>query len=141
MSDYTREAVSDREKPVGELLKQLSQETSLLVRQELDLARAELQQKGKEAGLGAGLLSGAGVTGLVALIALMVTIVAVLDTGMATWLAALLTTLLFAAAAGALALVGRNRLKQAGPPVPRQTTDSVKEDVEWAKTRARSART
>jgi uncharacterized membrane protein YqjE len=141
MSDYSREAVSDREKPVGELLKQLSQETSLLVRQELDLARAELQQKGREAGAGAGLLGGAGATALVALTALMVTIVAVLDTAMATWLAALITTLLFAAVAGALALVGKNRLKQAGPPVPQQTTDSVKEDVEWAKTRARSART
>jgi uncharacterized membrane protein YqjE len=141
MSDYSREAVSDREKPVGELLKQLSQETSLLVRQELDLARAELQQKGREAGAGAGLLGGAGATALVALTALMVTIVAVLDTAMATWLAALITTLLFAAVAGALALVGKNRLKQAGPPVPQQTTDSVKEDVEWVKTRARSART
>lgn len=141
MSDYSREAVSDREKPVGELLKQLSQETSLLVRQELGLARAELQQKGREAGAGAGLLGGAGATALVALTALMVTIVAVLDTAMATWLAALITTLLFAAVAGALALIGKNRLKQAGPPVPEQTTDSVKEDVEWAKTRARSART
>jgi uncharacterized membrane protein YqjE len=141
MTDYSREVVSDREKPVGELLKQLSQETSLLVRQELDLARAELQQKGKEAGVGAGLLGGAGATGLVALTALMVTIVAVLDTAMATWLAALITTLLFAAVAGALALIGKNRLKQVGPPVPEQTTDSVKEDVEWAKTRARSART
>lgn len=132
---------SDREKPVGELLKQLSEETSLLVKQELDLAKAELTQKGKEASVGAGLLGGAGVTALVALIALMVTIVALLDTAMETWVAALITTILFAAAAAVEAVLGKNRLKAVGTPVPEQTTDSVKEDVEWAKTRARSART
>jgi uncharacterized membrane protein YqjE len=131
----------ERERPIGELLKQLSEETSLLVRQELTLARTELQEKGKRAGVGAGLLGGAGVTGLVALIALMVTIVAVLDTAMATWVAALITTILFAAVAAVEAMLGKKRLEAAGAPVPEQTTDSVKEDVEWAKTRARSART
>ncbi len=131
----------ERERPIGDLLKQLSEETSLLVRQELALARTELQEKGKRAGVGAGLLGGAGVTGLVALIALMVTVVAVLDTAMATWLAALITTFLFAAVAAVEAMLGKKRLDAAGAPVPEQTTDSVKEDVEWAKTRARSART
>ena len=131
----------DRDKPVGELLKQLSQETTLLVRQELELAKAELSEKGKAAGVGAGLLGGAGVTALVGLIALMVTIVAALDTAMDTWLAALITTALFFAAAGVQALVGRKRLQDATPPTPEQTTESVKEDVEWAKTQARSART
>jgi uncharacterized membrane protein YqjE len=131
----------ERERPIGELLKQLYEETSLLVRPELTLARTELQEKGKRAGVGAGLLGGAGVTGLVALIALMVTIVAVLDTAMATWVAALITTILFAAVAAVEAMLGKKRLEAAGAPVPEQTTDSVKEDVEWAKTRARSART
>ena len=131
----------ERDRPIGELMKELSAETSTLVRQELALARAELTQKGKEAGAGAGLLGGAGVTALVALIALMVTIVAALDTAMDTWLAALITTALFAAVAGVQALMGRNRLQAAGPPVPEQTTETVKEDVAWAKTRARSART
>ncbi len=131
----------ERERPIGELLKQLSEETSLLVRQELALARTELQEKGRKAGPGAGLLGGAGVTALVALIGLMVTIIAVLDTAMATWLAALITTILFAAVAAVEAKVGKQRLEAAGAPVPEQTTDSVKEDVEWAKTRARSART
>lgn len=132
---------AEREKPVGELLRQLSEETTLLVRQELELAKAELSQKGKAAGVGAGLLGGAGVTALVGLIALMLTVLFLLDTAMATWLAALLTTVLFFAVAAAEALVGRSRLQNAAPPVPDQTTDSVKEDVEWAKTRARSART
>ncbi len=130
-----------RDRPVGELLKDLAQETSLLVRQELDLAKAELQQKGKAAGAGAGLLGGAGVTALVALIALMLTVLAALDTAMATWLAALITTVVFAAAAAIEALLGRSRLAKAAPPIPEQTTETVKEDVAWAQTRARSART
>jgi len=130
-----------RDRPVGELLRELSQETSTLVRQELALAKVEMQEKGKEAGLGAGLLGGAGVTALVALIALMLTVLFALDTAMDTWLAALITTVVFAAVAGLQAVLGRNRLQKAGPPVPEQTTDSVKEDVTWAKTQARSART
>ncbi|WP_354698063.1 hypothetical protein DSM112329_03727 [Paraconexibacter sp. AEG42_29] len=138
MSDHPS---ADREKPVGELLRQLSEETSTLVRQELELAKAEISQKGKAAGVGAGLLGGAGVTALVTLIALMLTVLFLLDTAMATWLAALITTVIFGAAAAVQALIGKNRLQDAGPPVPEQTTDSVKEDVEWAKTRARSART
>ncbi|MCW3041101.1 MAG: hypothetical protein JWM31_3006 [Solirubrobacterales bacterium] len=112
-----------------------------MVRQELELAKVELQAKGKQAGVGAGLLGGAGVTALVALIALMLTVLFLLDTGMKTWLAALITTVIFAAVAGVQALLGKKRLEQVGPPTPDKTTESVKEDVEWAKTRARSART
>jgi uncharacterized membrane protein YqjE len=141
MTDQRLDNTPDRDRPVGELLKQLSEETSLLVRQELALARTELEEKGKRAGVGAGLLGGAGMTALVALIALMVTVVAALDTAMATWLAALITTVIFAVIAAVQAAIGRSRLQDAAPPVPEQTTDSMKEDVEWAKTRARSART
>jgi uncharacterized membrane protein YqjE len=141
MSTQHPESIPDRERPVGELLKQLSEETSLLVRQELTLAKVELQEKGKQAGAGAGLLGGAGATALVALIALMLTILAALDTAMDTWLAALITTVIFAAVAAVEGVLGRNRLRTAGPVVPEQTTDSVKEDVAWVKTRARSGRT
>lgn len=141
MSTHREDMTLEREKPTGDLLRQLSQETSLLVRQELALARAELQEKGRQAGVGAGLLGGAGVSALVALIALMATVLAVLDTAMQTWLAALITTVIFAAIAGVQALIGRRRLQAATPVVPEQTTDSVKEDVAWARTRARSART
>jgi uncharacterized membrane protein YqjE len=141
MSTQAPGEVPDRERPVGELLRQLSEETSLLVRQELTLAKVELQEKGKEAGVGAGLLGGAGATALVALIALMLTVLAALDTGMATWLAALITTVIFAVAAAVEGVLGRRRLQTAAPVVPEQTTDSVKEDVAWVKTRARSGRT
>jgi len=130
-----------RERPVGELLRELSQQTSTLVRQELDLAKAELAQKGKRAGLGAGLLSGAGVVGLLALAALTACFIAALDTGMETWLAALIVAVVYAAIAGVLALIGRTRVREATPATPEQTIETVKEDVQWAKTRARSGRT
>jgi Putative Actinobacterial Holin-X, holin superfamily III len=128
-----------RDRPIGELLKQLSEETSALVRQEMELAKAEMSQKGKEAGAGAGLLGAGGVAGLLALGALTACMIAALDLVMATWLAALIAAVVWAAIAGVLALTGRERLTHATPPVPEETVDTVKEDVEWAKTRARSA--
>jgi uncharacterized membrane protein YqjE len=123
-----------REQSIGELLKQLSEETSTLVKQEMALARAELTEQGKRAGTGAGMLGGAGVAGLLTLGSLTATFIALLDTAMATWLAALIVTVAWAAVAGALALQGRNKIKQATPPAP-QTIETVKEDVRWAKTR------
>ena len=123
-----------RERPIGDLLKQLSEETSTLVKQELALARAELEAQGKRAGMGAGMLGGAGVAGLLTLGALTATLIALLDTAMATWVAALIVTVIWAAIAGVLALQGRNKIKEATPPAP-QTVETVKEDVRWAKTR------
>jgi len=128
-----------RDQAIGDLLKQLSQETSTLVRQELELAKAEMTVKAKEGGKGAGLLGGAGVAALLLLGSLTATLMAILDTFMDFWVAALIVTLIWGAVAAVLALQGRNKLQEAGPPVPEQTRDSVKEDVEWAKTRTRSA--
>jgi uncharacterized membrane protein YqjE len=123
-----------RDNSIGDLLKQLSEETSTLVKQELALARAELQQQGKRAGVGAGMLGGAGVAGLLALGALSAMVIGVLDTAMAFWLAALIVTVVWAAVAGVLALQGKSKIQQATPPAP-QTVETVKEDVQWAKTR------
>jgi hypothetical protein len=123
-----------REQSTGDLLKQLSQETTTLVRQELELARAELTEKGKQAGKGAGLVGGAGVSGHMALFALTLTAIFVLDTFMKGWLAALLVTLVWGAVAATLALIGKNRIQEATPPAP-QTVETVKEDVRWAKNR------
>ena len=130
-----------REQPIGELLKQLSQETTTLVRQELELAKAEMAEKGKKAGKGAGMFGGAGVVGFLALGALTAALILALDTGMKAWLAALIVGLVYAAIAGVLALTGKKEVQQATPPVPEQTVESVKEDVQWAKTRTPSART
>jgi MFS family permease len=130
-----------RERPIGDLLKQLSQETTTLVRQELDLAKAEMAEKGRKAGRGAGMFGGAGVAGFLALGALTAALILALDTAMDGWLAALVVGLVYAAIAGVLALTGKKEVQQATPPVPEQTVETVKEDVQWAKTRAPSART
>jgi hypothetical protein len=130
-----------RERPAGDLLKDLSQQTSTLVRQEIDLAKAELTQKGKELGVGAGLLIAGAVVALLALGALTACVIALLATAIPTWLAALIVAVVYAALAGALAVAGRGRIQKAAPPAPEQTIETVKEDVQWAKTRARSGRT
>jgi hypothetical protein len=128
-----------REQPTADLLRQLSQETTTLVRQELDLAKAEMTAKAKEGGKGAGFLGGAGVAGLLTLGALTATVIGALDVALPFWLAALIVTLIWAAVAGVMALTGRTKLQQAAPPAPEQTKASVKEDLEWARTRKTSA--
>lgn len=130
----TTGAEDPREKSIGELVKELSAETSTLIKQEMALARAELTEQGKRAGAGAGMLGGAGVAGLLTLGALTATLIALLDKAMDTWLAALIVTIVWAAIAGVLALQGKNKIKEATPPAP-QTVETVKEDVRWAKTR------
>jgi hypothetical protein len=127
-----------REQGIGDLVKDLTSQTSTLVRQEIQLAQAEVTQKGKVAGKGAGLLAAAGVAGLLALIALTAALIAVLDTFMATWVAALIVMALWAIAAAVLAKSGQNALKRATPPAP-QTVETVKEDIQWAKTQTGSA--
>jgi uncharacterized membrane protein YqjE len=130
-----------RERPTGELLKELSDSTTTLVRKEIELAKAELGEKGKKAGLGAGMFGGAGLFGIFAFAALTTCIIAALDSAMPLWLAALIVAVVYGAIGGVLALQGRNKVQDAGPPVPEQATESMKEDVQWAKTQARSGRT
>ena len=127
-----------RSEPVGELVKDLSRDISELVRQEIELARAEMTEKGKRAGLGLGLFGGSAVFGLATVGGSMATIIILLDLVMPLWLAALLTTLAYGAVTAVLALRGRDQLKEAGTPIPERTRDSVKEDIQWAKTRAQS---
>jgi uncharacterized membrane protein YqjE len=129
-----------RDRPIGDLLKRLSEETTTLVRQELELAKAEVAEKGKKAGTGAGMFGGAGVAAFLGLGAITAALIAALDAAMPLWLAALIVGLLWLAVAGVLALQGRNKVQEATPPVPEQATESVKEDVQWAKTRVQSAR-
>jgi uncharacterized membrane protein YqjE len=129
-----------RDQSIGDLLRQLSQETSTLVRQEMALARAELTEKGKRAGVGAGMLGAAGVATLLTLGTLTACIILVLSEWMDAWLAALIHTAVWAAIAGVLALQGRNKVQEATPPAP-QTVETLKEDVEWAKTQKPSGAT
>ena len=128
-----------RDRPVGELLRELSSQTTTLVRQELELAKAEMAEKGKQAGLGAGMFGGAGLFGVLALAALTTCVIAALATGMDVWLAALIVAVIYAGVAAVLALLGKQKTREAIPPAPEQAIESTKEDVQWAKTRARSA--
>ena len=139
MSHVTDGGASDaRERPIGELVKDLSAQTSTLVRKEIELARAELEEKGKLAGKGAGMLGGAAVAALLALGALTAALIAVLDKAMATWVAALIVMALWAVVALVLAKAGRTSLQRATPPAP-QTVETVKEDIQWAKNPTGSA--
>lgn len=129
-----------REQSMGELFKQLSDDMSTLVRQELRLAQAEMTEKGRRAGIGAGMFGGAGLLGVMALATLTACVIAALAEGMDVWLAALIVTIVYAAGAGLLALRGKERIQTATPPVPEQTAETVKEDVQWAKTQLKSGR-
>ena len=124
----------------AELVKQFSDQTSRLVRQEVELAKVELSEKGKRAGIGAGMFGGAGLFGLYALGALTAAAIAALATAVATWLAALIVAVVWAAVAGVMALTGKKKVQQAVPPVPEDTVESVKEDVQWTKARAQQGR-
>jgi uncharacterized membrane protein YqjE len=130
-----------RERPVGELLKQLANETTTLVKQELELAKAEMREKAGKAGPGVGMWGAAGVTGLLALGSLTAFLILALDGAMPNWLAALIVGLVYAAIAGVLYLRGKQKVEEAGSPVPEQTVETLKEDVQWAKHPTTSAKT
>jgi membrane protein len=129
-----------RQRPTGELVKDLSAQMSTLVRQELELAKVELTAKGRQAGIGAGLFGGAGMLGLYGVGALVACAILALSTAVAGWLAALIVAVVLFAVAGVLALMGRSRARRAGPPVPEQTVATVKEDVRYTKEHVAEAR-
>jgi hypothetical protein len=129
-----------RDRPMGEVAGDLTRDLSLLVRQELDLAKAEMSEKGRTAAPGLGMIGAAGVVGLTAAGALTAFLILVLAIFLPEWLAALIVGAVLAAAAYVLAQRGKRRVEAVGKPVPEQTIETVKEDVEWAKTRATSAR-
>jgi uncharacterized membrane protein YqjE len=129
-----------RDRPVGDLMKDLSEQTSTLVHKEVELAKAELAEKGKKAGAGAGMFGGAGLFGFFAFAGLTATLILALATVVEPWIAALIVTVVYGAIAGVLALQGKNKVQEATPPVPERALDSTKEDVAWVKTKAKSAR-
>ena len=132
--------MAEADQPVAALLRDLSEQTSTLVRKELELARLEMTEKGKRAGIGVGMFGGAGVVGLYALGALIAAAILALATAITPWLAALVIAVLCGVVAGGLALMGKTKVSQATPPVPEQATESVKEDVKWTKAKAEEAR-
>jgi len=126
------------DKSVGELVQELSQQTSTLIRQEMRLAQAELTEKGRHAGKGAGMFGGAGAVALYGVGALVAAAIIGLGTALEPWLAAVIVGVVLLAVAGILALTGKREVDRAGPPKPEQTIESVQRDVETVKARARS---
>ncbi len=121
------------DEPLGAVVHRLSEQIPELVRSEIRLAQAELAEKGKHAGLGIGLFSGAGLLALYGLAGLLATAVIALDLALPLWLAALIVTVVLFAAAGVAALVGKKQVAQATPPTPEKAIASAKQDVEAVK--------
>ena len=126
-----------QERSTGELVKSLSEQVSVLVRDELKLAQLEVTRKGKQAGMGLGMLGGSGVIALYGVGCLLAFAIIALSGVVAAWLAALIVGAALLAAAAVAALVGKGRLQKATPPVPQETVGSIKSDVEKIRERAR----
>ena len=125
------------ESSAGELVKQLTEQVATLVRDELKLAQVEVTRKGRQAGLGAGLLGGGGLIALYGAGCLIACAVIGLSHVVQPWLAALIVGAALLATAGVVVLMGKGRIRQATPPVPAEAADSVKADVETIRERAR----
>jgi uncharacterized membrane protein YqjE len=129
------EELSDRS--VGDLVGRLSQQTATLVRDEMRLAQAELQQKGKRAGLGAGMFGGAGLVALYGVGALVAAAILLIGTALEPWIAAVIVGAALLAVGGLLTLMGKKQIDRATPPRPERAIESVQKDVEHVKESAR----
>jgi uncharacterized membrane protein YqjE len=129
---------ADDDRPLGELVQDLSRQTSTLIRQEMRLAQVELAEKGRHAGKGAGMFGGAGLVALYGVGALVAAAILGLATAIEPWIAAAAIGVALLLIAGILALTGKKELDEAGPPKPEQAIESVHQDVETVKARAKS---
>jgi uncharacterized membrane protein YqjE len=125
------------ERSVGELVQQVSQQTATLVRQEMRLAQVELQEKGKRAGIGAGMFGGAGLVALYGVGAVIAAVIMLVATAIEPWVSALIVGVVLLATAGILALLGRREVEQATPPKPERAMESMQHDVEHVRERVR----
>jgi uncharacterized membrane protein YqjE len=127
------------EPSVAELVKQLSEQSSVLARKEVELAKLEVTEKAKRTGIGAGMFGSAGLLGVAALGALTACLILALNLAVAGWAAALIVAGVYALIASGLAITGKSNLRKGTPPAPQQAVESTKEDVAWVKDRAKSA--
>jgi hypothetical protein len=138
MDDTTTAAqpATAKERPTGELVKQLSEDVSRLIRDEMKLAQLEMTRKGKQAGLGIGMFGGSGLLALYGVGCLLASAVIAISGAVAAWLAALIVGAALLAVAGVGALLGKGRLSKATPPVPAEAIGSIKADVGEIRERA-----
>lgn len=127
-------------KSTADLLKDLSNELTTLIHQEVALAKTELSEKTKKVGAGAGMFGGAAVVALLGAGALVAAAIAGIATALSVWLSALIVGGALLLVAGLLAMSGRKEVAKGTPPIPEEAIESTKEDVEWLKTQAKSAR-
>ena len=132
------EAPPGAEKSIPELMHDLGEQLGALVRGEIALAKAALAEKAAPFAAAAAILAVAAVLGLGALGAVTAAIIAAIALALPLWAAALITAAAYGAVAGGCALVALRAMRRAGPPIPTRTIESVKEDVAWVATRARS---
>ena len=121
---------------MGELVQQLSEQTAMLVRKEMRLAQVELQEKGKRAGIGAGMFGGAGLVALYGAGAVVAAVIMLVATAIEPWISAVIVGVVLLAIAGLMALLGRRQVEQATPPKPERAMKSVQDDVEHVRERA-----
>lgn len=133
-------AADPRELSLSQLFKRFSDEASSLIRMEVELAKVELAEKGKVAGAGAGMFGAAAAAALCLLGALTACLILALDEVMHPAVAALIVTLLWALVAGALAYLGRERVRAATPIAPRRAQEGIREDLQAAKEGLRAGR-
>jgi uncharacterized membrane protein YqjE len=131
----------NNQRSMRELIDKLSADARGLVRAEVSLARAELEEKVRRLAAGGVLVAAAAVLGLMALGALTATAIIALSNVVSTWLAALIVTVVVGLLAGILLLIGIKLLRRGVPPAPTESVDQMKEDVSWVKARARSGAT
>jgi len=124
----------------SELVQRASEQITRLVREEMALAKAELTEKGKHAGIGVGLFGGGGVLAIYGVGALIATLIIVFDLFLPLWLAALIVTVVLFAVAGILALLGKKQVTKATPPEPEGAVASVKADVDEVKYAVKAGR-
>jgi uncharacterized membrane protein YqjE len=127
--------LSDRS--VGDLVQRLSEQTATLVREEMRLVQVELQEKGKRAGVGAGMFGGAGLVALYGAGALVAAAILLIATALDPWIAAVIVGLALLAVGGLLALMGKKQVDRATPPKPERAIESIQKDVERVKESAR----
>ncbi len=132
----TTQLGNDQEHSSGDLVKMMSEQVSVLIRDEMKLARLEMTSKGKQAALGAGMFVASGVVAIYGVGCLLACAIIAISGVVAAWLAALIVGAALLAAAGCAALLGRRRLQKAAPPVPEQAVADVKADIEEIKERA-----
>jgi uncharacterized membrane protein YqjE len=125
------------ERSTGDLVKLLSEQVSVLVRDELKLAQVEMSRKGKQAGVGAGMLGGGGLIALYGVGSLIACAIIAISGVISAWLAALIVGAALLAVAGVAALLGKTSLQKSAPPVPKQAVAGIKTDVDVIKERAR----